>query len=105
MRAGQLNKRVSIERPGSAQSETGQVVDGWSTVATVWAAIQPLSGRELFAAQQLQARADLLVRIRYLAGVEPKMRVRFGARLLDIQAVRNLDERNRELELFCLEQP
>ena len=43
------------------------------------------------------------VTIRHRDGVTPKMRLKFGARILNIRAVINPAERNRTLELLCEE--
>jgi hypothetical protein len=41
------------------QDAYGQPVEGWTTVATVWAAVDMLTGRELFTAQQAQSEATV----------------------------------------------
>jgi SPP1 family predicted phage head-tail adaptor len=81
----------------------GGRVKAWTTYATVWAAIEPLSGKELLAAEGLVAEASVRVKIRYRSGVDPGDRVIFGSRTLDINAVVNRDERNVDLELLCKE--
>ena len=43
------------------------------------------------------------VTIRHRDGVTPKMRLKFGTRILNIRAVINAGERNRTLELLCEE--
>ena len=49
------------------------------------------------------ADATHRVKIRYLADVTPKKRFLFGTRELYIESVQNIDERNRELVLTCVE--
>jgi SPP1 family predicted phage head-tail adaptor len=43
------------------------------------------------------------IRIRYLASVTPKLRIKFGTRYFDIVSVINPDERNEYLEMMCRE--
>jgi SPP1 family predicted phage head-tail adaptor len=43
------------------------------------------------------------VTLRFIPGVTAKMRVNYGGRLLLIEAALNIEERNRELQLMCLE--
>jgi len=71
----------------------------------VWGKIQPLRGRELFLAQQVNAEITSKVTIRYYGTttVTPEHRVYFGARILEIITVINPDERNESLELLCKE--
>lgn len=103
MRAGRLRHRVTIQSVTTNTDSYGQPIESWSTFAEVWAAVEPLTGREYFQAQQLQAEVTYRVRIRYLTGVLPTMRVLHDSRTFEVQAVINLDERNRELHLMCRE--
>lgn len=43
------------------------------------------------------------VTLRYLPGITTAHRVKFGSRILPIAGFRNVDERNRVLELDCTE--
>lgn len=55
--AGTLRHLVTIEQKTQTQdSTTGEMVDSWSTFATSYAGIYPMSGREFVAAMQLQAQ-------------------------------------------------
>jgi SPP1 family predicted phage head-tail adaptor len=103
MRAGRLRHQITIQQSTPAQNAKGEPIDSWGTFATVWASIEPIGGGERFAADQVIADATHRVTIRYTAGVEPKMRVLFGSRVFDIREVRNLEERNRTMELTCRE--
>ena len=79
------------------------MLETWSTYATVQASIEPISGREYFAAQSTQADVTHRIRIRYFSGIVPKMRVSYNSRIFDILSVINVGERNRELQLMCRE--
>ena len=103
MRIGKLRRRITIERVTETQDTDGAVLETWSTYATVQASIEPISGREYFAAQSTQADVTHRIRIRYLSGIVPKMRVSYNSRIFDILSVINVGERNRELQLMCRE--
>lgn len=104
MQAGKLRKRIAIVSNKNNQETTyGQNKPDPVTVATVWGSIEPLSGRELMRAQEIVASVTHRVRIRYRSGIEPSMHVVCHDRTLGIEAVLNLEERNRELELLCVE--
>lgn len=92
-----------IEARSAGQDSVGGQSLSWSRVIETWASIEPLSGRQLFAAQAVQNETTHRVVLRYIAGIAPPMRVNFGGRLFDILAVRNVEERNRSLELDCRE--
>ena len=75
MRAGRLRHRVVIEKNAPTADGSGALVDAWTTFATRWASVEPLSGREFFASRQIEAEVTTRIRLRHLAGVTPKMRV------------------------------
>lgn len=105
MRAGRLRNQVTIQTPTETRSGTsGQVVKSWATLATVWAGIEPLSGRELAQAGAEQSVSDFRIVLRYLSTVTNKCRVVFGSRVFEIQSVINRNERGADMELRCTEQ-
>lgn len=91
MRAGKLNQRVTLQAPATGQDAYGQPLTGWTDVATVWASIADMSGREYIAAAGVQASVQTKIMIRYRTGVVAKMRVLHGADVYDIDAVLNQD--------------
>ena len=76
----------------------------WSNSATVWASIEPLSGRELITAQQAGAMISHKITMRHKAGVNPKDRITHSGRTFEIESVRNFRERDISLELLCREE-
>jgi len=103
MRAGELRHRVTIQEAVTAQNSFGEETPSWQDVATVWAAVEPLQGREYFDAQKQVAEVDTRVRVRYRAGIGPTMRVVWGVHTYDIGAVLDVGGRHRELHLMCRE--
>lgn len=103
MRAGALRHTLVIEQPTETQDAHGQAVPSWSTFATVPGSLEPLNGREIFAAAQVQAEITARARIRYLAGVTAKMRITFESKIYAITAVIDRELRHRELELLLAE--
>lgn len=101
MQAGKLNRRVTIESQGTTQDEFGGVSSGWTTVAEVWAAIAPKSGRELVAAKAAASEVSTTVSIRYRAGITPAMRVNYGGKFYNITAVIDRDDAHKYLDLEC----
>lgn len=106
MRAGRLRQRVTIQEPTETQDSYGEPVATWSDLATVWAAIDPLSGRETFGGEQYQARLTHRVTMRYRSDlqVSAKMRIKHGAsRYLQVQTVSEPGGNHREWRLLCSE--
>lgn len=75
----------------------------WEDVATVWAAIDPLSGREFYAAEQSQSEVSHKVRCRYRAGITTAMRIKYGERIFSILSVIDWEERHESLLIMCKE--
>ena len=48
--AQELNTRIELQRRVQGQDETGQPIDTWQTYAAAFAKLEPLVGREYFAA-------------------------------------------------------
>ena len=103
MNIGDLRHRITLQECVSGQNEAGQPIQEWHDVATVWAAIEPLRGREYWAAAQVQSEVTTRIRIRYRSGIRPDMRVLYGGRVFNVTAVIDPEERHHELQLMCKE--
>lgn len=110
MRAGQLRHRVTIQSlvGGSPSRDSGGATEeSWADLATVYAAVEPLRGRELIAAQQVVSEVSGTIRIRYRDDltITSKMRCVFESRNFEILAAVDPQERHRELVLYVREGP
>jgi SPP1 family predicted phage head-tail adaptor len=74
MRAGDLNRRVRIERHEQDQDGLGQPIDTWTEVATVWCNVRMLTGKETLTSDAEVASATASIRIRYRTDVDNGMR-------------------------------
>lgn len=105
MRGGKYRKLVNIEQPARAPDGAGEMLPSWSVFAGgLYAEINPLTGNEKIQAQQINASVTDMVKMRYLPGVIPQMRIIYGTRTLQIANVQNAMERDRELEILCIEE-
>jgi SPP1 family predicted phage head-tail adaptor len=106
MRAGALRDFVTIEQPVNTPDGAGQI-RGWQEFAKVWIKIQPYIGRrgdELVSMQQLTSNTTMHCLTRYIPGVTHFMRIKTGeGRIFNIQTVIDMDNRHRDLELWCVE--
>ena len=105
MQIGKLRHKITIEDVTETINDIGEIVEEWEEFATVWAEILPLRGREYWASKQTTSEITGKIRIRYLADITSKMRVKFGERIFDIEAVLNTDERKIETILSVSEKP
>jgi SPP1 family predicted phage head-tail adaptor len=102
-RSGSARYLVTIEQITGTQDAWGQEIQTWSTFLTAWASIEELGGQESAKAQQIFAIGTVRIRMRYQAGITPRMRVTYGLRHFDIKNISDPDGRRRRLELICEE--
>lgn len=105
--AGALDRRIALLMPAQTQDASGGPAEP-VVFATVWAKISPMSGSEIFRAQQFVGEANVQVVIRYRSGVRANMVVRYdgpdGTRHFRILGTPlNEGERNEQLTLLCKE--
>lgn len=103
MRIGDLNRRILIQRPVSTPDAMGGASIVWTTAATVWSSLWPVS-----AGERIQANAPTLiithrVRIRYRSDIKPSWRLKYGNRYLSVVSIINANEADRQLDLMCRE--
>lgn len=103
MRAGELRQRITIQSKTVVQNSFGEEDITWTDLATVWAAVEPLRGREFLDGRMITAEITTRIRIRKMDGISPEMRVVFGSKIYDVIAVVHVEEREREIHLMCQE--
>lgn len=102
MRIGQLRHPVELQKFINVQDELGNQIEEWTTVATVWAAVEPVSGKEYWEARMLQAETTVKVTLRYRPGLNPvEYRLVFRGEIYEIESIINLEGRDRLLQLMC----
>lgn len=86
--SGSLRHKVQLQDEQIAQDpDTGEMVKTWATIATLWAEIVPLSGREFLAASAEQSEVRSRVTIRYREDVTAAMRVVYRGKYFNILAI------------------
>lgn len=106
MDVGKLRHRVRLQRPGGSKDAFAGRVTSWTDVAVVWACVEPLTGRDAVIAAQRQASTSHKVTVRYslsTAVIAADWRVLYDGRVLVVDNIINVEERNEVLELFCIE--
>lgn len=106
--AGMLTRRIKIQRPSTIKDSVGAPCRSWLDVATVWADIQPLSGKEAVIANRISAELShqIIVRYQSLFGNPQQvaqMRVLYKARIFNIHSALNEDEKRTQIILLASE--
>lgn len=108
VRSGNLRKRLTFQVKSAEEDRLGQQVIAWADAFTCWGEIQPLTGRELIAAQAEQSSVTHSITVRFrpelsdpkrVAAMRVLYRGRFGLRVFDIHAALNENERDRVVTL------
>lgn len=97
-----LRHRISIEQQISETDSSGAVETFWEYVTTVWAAIEPISGREMLLAEQVQSGVNTRIIVRYRNEIDASMRAKHNGVIYNIEAVISDPDSGREyLTLQC----
>jgi len=105
MNPGLLRHRVTVQSRAAGVDASGAANGAWTDAlgGAVWAAIWPLRGKELYAAQQAISQVETRIRIRYRAGITPQMRVFWQGRVFEVLYVIDPELRHVTLDLLCHE--
>jgi SPP1 family predicted phage head-tail adaptor len=108
----QYPHRITIQRPTTNKDQYKRASTDWEDYITTWASVEPLRGREYFMArgqgqslaQNVNFELTARIRLRYVEGVWPGMRVIYdGSRVFNIESAIDVRERHKELHLMCFE--
>lgn len=98
MRAGDLDRRVTLQRAAITQDTTGQEIETWSTLgpSKIWASWRRASARETLAAAEKSAIVTDVFEVRYdsaWSDLNPKDRLVYSGRTYDIAEVTEIGRR------------
>lgn len=102
-RIGEMNRRIILQSCVKTDDGYGGKTIEWVDHATVWAKVEPLSGREYFEAHQTQAEVTHRVTTRYRDDIDETMRIVFGEKILEIEAVLDVESARQRLVIMARE--
>lgn len=99
---GQLRERVTIQRATETRSAIGEATLTWTDFTERWASVLSISAREFLLSGQQHTEVTHRVKLRWVTGLNSKMRLKWRGRTLEIMSM--LEQNNRsEHELLCVE--
>jgi SPP1 family predicted phage head-tail adaptor len=106
MRAGTLNRLISIRLPAStSRSTSGQPIVTYTTVLDrIWADRVPVSGREMFKQDERWSEVTTRWLIRYSTKIDTTCKlidIADSSAEYDIQAVINIGDKDEGLEILA----
>jgi len=108
---GEYNRLVTVEQnqadPADAtqRDEYEALAAKWATVATRWARVAPMGGKEFWASQQAQSLSTHQVNLRGVVSglTTTRHRLRMCSRVFEIESANDLNDMHVEHELRCVE--
>ncbi|MCS3740228.1 phage head closure protein [Rhizobium sp. BK661] len=98
MRAGKLDRTISVERLAETVSASGAVSSAWTNIATVRAEIVHQSASEFLTGFGEAQDGTIIFRVRYLPGISTADRVAYNGASYDLKEITEIGRR-RGLEL------
>jgi SPP1 family predicted phage head-tail adaptor len=87
MRAGELDKRITIQYAAKSKNSFGEDIETWTALATVWANIEFTNGNERFLQQERIAETTAVFKIRIRSDVDSTRRIKYKNRYFNILSV------------------
>lgn len=100
MQTGKLDQRVTLYSR-TVENESGEVVESYTLVATVWASVKPKSFKnaEIFEGAQAEAKESILILVRWRDDVTTEWRMVWRDQTYNITQVDRSQRRKGELYL------
>lgn len=109
MRAPVLNRNLVLESPVITPDGAGGFSQSWAVIGTLWADVQPGTGRELAGIEVNVSSVSYLITVRGAPAGSPQrpaagQRLSEGARRFEILAVTEADAEGRHLKCYAREE-
>jgi len=101
MKLNDFNKRVVLQKKTTTDDGMGGIVETWTDIDEMWAAIEPVDMKEKSFAQQIGYTITHKIYIRYRNDVAPGDRIVYDGTVYKIVSVINPKEADVFLELLC----
>lgn len=99
MRVGKMRERIQLQSVTLSRDGSGGATETWTTYATVWAEVRPMSGRERQNAERIEGMADYVFVIRKRDDVTEKHRILWEGRYFNIRFPKQRDSHSAYLEI------
>lgn len=115
--SGDFRHTVTVKylNPNAGADDYGAPIEAWVELGKMRVKIEPMAGREYWAAAQVQAERNVRMTGRWHPGwykqLTPVVRgnvgvtsqITFGSRVFNVLSVVNVEERNALMEIICQE--
>lgn len=99
MKIGDLRHRITLQKYIETTDDEGFSTQQWQDIATVWASVENLYGREYWQAAAIQAENTVKFTIRYRKDLSSDMRIKFQGQHYEIISIDNIKYKNEYIEI------
>lgn len=100
--AQELNRKITFQAFTITQDPvTGEITESWTDHVSVFAKVEPLVGREYFAAAAVQAEDTTKFTMRFRGDLDTAMRIVFDGQNYNITSIQNIRSSNRETLIYA----
>ena len=101
---GRLNKRIIFKKYTETENESGQTVQGLADYKTIWASVEPLTGKEYLEAEREANTQNYKIYTRYFSDLrDVNLIINYQGRKFTIQSVIDYRENHEMLLFMCTE--
>lgn len=93
MQAGKFNRKISIEAYTEIKDAYGMPVETWAVLHDLFANMRTSNAREVFQSDQIQNLKTAVFTIRYLPGIDEKMRIVCEGKTYMIDGIQEIGRR------------
>lgn len=101
MKASKLRQRITLQAYTTTKSPTGAIKKEWSNLYTIYCSFEPLSVKDVIAAQSNSSKITARVTIRYREGITTGMRALYKNKVYQIEG-NPLEDTNSGIEYMTL---
>lgn len=99
IRAGRLNRRITLQSLTTADDAFGEPVETFATLANVWARVFTMGAKETLSADAERTQGSVIFQIRYRTDITERNRVVWGTDTYDIEGVQDAEGARKRLDI------
>ena len=101
MSIGKMRFEIELQKPTNTRDAGGGITEEYTTLSNLYANIETTRGNETLRQGQVQEKTTHIFTIRYRRDIGTNYRIRYDSDNYNIKYIKNIDNRNRYLELEC----
>jgi len=101
MSIGKMRFEIELQKPTNTRDAGGGITEEYTTLSNLYASIETTRGNETLRQGQVQEKTTHIFTIRYRRDIGTNYRIRYDSDNYNIKYIKNIDNRNRYLELEC----